>query len=627
MATDTKARSAERGTRSRASGAGRKPGRQPPGVSNGHAEPAGRTKDGPLGVGQTRFTVRNLPEGTHAVVILTRGYDGRWRQRTHRQVEPDGREENQIETQKGFATETEAMAAARDVLLRGPLLPAVWSAIDAWRLDCEGELDHETETDTCEDCGGPTPVAVLKTNEGRCDACDDKLNDIALEPDGDFAPSPAAGLLTAPRSALPAPRSNDSRVNDCGVYENPDKTVRIPLSKSSRCKCAIELVKRLDSTWVYGYEFAFKSHVAVGAPAHDGKGFANEAEALLAASAAYLKFDRELPAGVVSSVSDWRKKIEEKAARRYSRDSTAGLLPARPAPPTTLEPHPYAELFPPMTPAELAELGADIAARGLDEPIVLYQGKILDGRNRLKALPEKPDLAQVAAGAHPQFREFKGSDAEALAFVVARNLHRRQLSESQRAIIAVRIAELRPGGRPKKAAGKTATTVAVLKPSLKQAAKSMAVSTKSAQRASKVIEKGIPAVAEAVESGKVSVTRATQIAELPRHKQLAAVESASKLKPGQTWSENGNAETSLDDLVNGQRVPWKVLGMPLSGPNRVHIATIMRHCAAQDARQAISIALEKTAAAIVRKGEAIERGLRTKRQTAKAKPAKKVRKR
>jgi len=49
--------------------------------------------------------------------------------------------------------------------------------------------------------------------------------------------------------------------------------------------------------------------------------------------------------------------------------------------------HPAAELFPLMSEPELRELGEDIKAKGtIHHPIVLYQGKLLDGRNRLDAM-------------------------------------------------------------------------------------------------------------------------------------------------------------------------------------------------------------------------------------------------
>jgi hypothetical protein len=48
--------------------------------------------------------------------------------------------------------------------------------------------------------------------------------------------------------------------------------------------------------------------------------------------------------------------------------------------------HPTAELFPLMSESELRELGENIKANGLVSSIVLYKGKLLDGRNRLDAM-------------------------------------------------------------------------------------------------------------------------------------------------------------------------------------------------------------------------------------------------
>ena len=47
--------------------------------------------------------------------------------------------------------------------------------------------------------------------------------------------------------------------------------------------------------------------------------------------------------------------------------------------------HPYAEVFPPLTAAEFDALCRAILLRGLHEPIVMHEGKILDGRHRYLA--------------------------------------------------------------------------------------------------------------------------------------------------------------------------------------------------------------------------------------------------
>jgi hypothetical protein len=48
--------------------------------------------------------------------------------------------------------------------------------------------------------------------------------------------------------------------------------------------------------------------------------------------------------------------------------------------------HPAAELFPMMTEAELRELGEDIKKNDLHEGVVIFDGQLLDGRNRLDAM-------------------------------------------------------------------------------------------------------------------------------------------------------------------------------------------------------------------------------------------------
>ncbi len=99
--------------------------------------------------------------------------------------------------------------------------------------------------------------------------------------------------------------------------------------------------------------------------------------------------------------------------------------------------HAYADLFPLLDGPELQSLADDIAANGLREKIWLYEGKILDGRNRWAACK----LAKV----EPQTREYRGSDP--LGLVVSLNLKRRHLNESQRGMIAARLATLKLGAK------------------------------------------------------------------------------------------------------------------------------------------------------------------------------------
>jgi len=94
-----------------------------------------------------------------------------------------------------------------------------------------------------------------------------------------------------------------------------------------------------------------------------------------------------------------------------------------------MEAHKFADVFPMMEKKDFENLKNDILTNGYDKerPIILYEGKILDGRNRYKVCQE--------LGINLFTIEYKGDDP--LYYVISNNLNRRHLNESQRAMVGV----------------------------------------------------------------------------------------------------------------------------------------------------------------------------------------------
>lgn len=176
-------------------------------------------------------------------------------------------------------------------------------------------------------------------------------------------------------------------------------------------------------------------------------------------------------------------------------------------PPVGVRWHEYADLFPWIEGPAFEELKADIAKNGVIEPIVFLDGAILDGRNRYMA-------ARALGIEYPRI-EYSGNDP--LGFVISHNLKRRHLTESQRAMVATKLAKM-PSHRPVKSENLPTSEM-----SQSQAAQMLNVSDRSIRTAKQVSEQGTPELAKAVEEGKVSVSAAASIVDQPPEVQREVV--------------------------------------------------------------------------------------------------------
>lgn len=194
--------------------------------------------------------------------------------------------------------------------------------------------------------------------------------------------------------------------------------------------------------------------------------------------------------------------------------------------------HEIANWLPMLDHDGLQKMAEDIKSHGQRLPIILYDGKILDGRNRY--------VACQMAGVPPVYQDLpEGEDP--VAYAESMNLPRRHLTVSQlamygdnkRAYYDRQAKEKYDAtvGRP----SKLVETVPPISEKVKardQAGAAVGVSGRTMDKAKKVREQGHKNLVKAVESGKLDVTKAAKLAELPKDVQETILEDAERL----SWS-------------------------------------------------------------------------------------------
>lgn len=166
-----------------------------------------------------------------------------------------------------------------------------------------------------------------------------------------------------------------------------------------------------------------------------------------------------------------------------------------------MEYHEIADIFPMMADPEFEQLKADIVTNGQLEPVITYEGKVLDGRNRYKACYQ--------LGLVTNYDQYQGDNP--LSFVISKNLHRRHLDASQRAMIATDVKPLLEAEAKKRQGTRTDLPdfVEIIPESSKGRARDQAgdlfgVSGRYVATAEK-IKREDPELADKVRSGQISI--------------------------------------------------------------------------------------------------------------------------
>jgi ParB-like chromosome segregation protein Spo0J len=168
-----------------------------------------------------------------------------------------------------------------------------------------------------------------------------------------------------------------------------------------------------------------------------------------------------------------------------------------------------------MSTQEYERHKATIAANGLRDPILIHDGQIVDGRHRYRACRE--------LGIPPRYEEWDGQGS-LLALVIDKNLARRHLSESQRALLAVRLKqEFETEARANMSRGAQGLANLPTLHSRDQAAQACNVSSRLVGTAEAVATRGAPELIAAVQRDAVAVSTAAELLELELEAQAEVV--------------------------------------------------------------------------------------------------------
>ena len=221
-----------------------------------------------------------------------------------------------------------------------------------------------------------------------------------------------------------------------------------------------------------------------------------------------------------------------------------------------MEFHPIANIFPMMSDEELSELAESIESNGLRVPILLHEGKILDGRNRYQACE--------SSGVKPEYTEFEGNDP--LGYVLSLNLHRRHLTASQRAALAAEIANMTQGDGTHKSNLKQGRSAKISEAtSQAEAAEKLDVSPAYIREAKK-IQRESPEHFDQVKSGELSLQQAkrelqpepaTSTGDADHAETLPAVKAEPKSDIVVEFA--GKRINTLDDLLKAKTPDQKLM--------------------------------------------------------------------
>ena len=172
--------------------------------------------------------------------------------------------------------------------------------------------------------------------------------------------------------------------------------------------------------------------------------------------------------------------------------------------------HPLSAAFPAMAAEDFQALKDSIAEIGVQNPITLFEGMVIDGWHRYTAANE--------LGMHCPTVELGAVDPR--DFVLAQNKARRHVTQAQLALATTAVYAWKPLGANQHAGSALS---AEAPKSNKELAAIAGVGVRTIEQAKAVQTKAAPEVVEAVKTNTIGLPKAAAIAKLPKEEQAAAI--------------------------------------------------------------------------------------------------------
>ena len=204
--------------------------------------------------------------------------------------------------------------------------------------------------------------------------------------------------------------------------------------------------------------------------------------------------------------------------------------------------HPLSAAFPAMSADDFQSLKDSIMEIGVQNPITVFEGMVIDGWHRYTAANELGlDCPVVELG-----------DVDPRDFVMAQNKARRHTTQAQLAMATTAVYAWKPIGSNQHKAGSALSAEAPK--SSKELAKAAGVGVRSIEQAKAVQAKAAPEVVTAVQKGQIGLPKAAAIAKLPKEEQAAAIhkpapKAAPEAPPAPANHELEEAVSTINELA------------------------------------------------------------------------------